>query len=43
VSRNARNNQKWRKRENVGQFGKYGANDNFATIANKVKHKAESA
>ena len=37
MSRNARNNQKWQKRENVGEFGKYGENDNFATIANKVK------
>ena len=32
--------QKWQKRENVGEFGKYGENDNFATIANKAKHKA---
>ena len=31
------------KRENVGEFGNYGENDNFATIANQVKHKAESA
>ena len=32
--------QKWQKRENVGEFGKYGENDNFATIADKAKHKA---
>ena len=31
------------KRENDGEFGNYGENDNFATITNKVKHKAESA
>ena len=30
--------QKCQKRENVGEFGKYGENDNFATIANEAKH-----
>ena len=24
----------------TGKFGKYGGNDNFATFANKAKHKA---
>ena len=24
----------------TGEFGKYGENDSFATIANKAKHKA---
>ena len=24
----------------TGKFGKYGENDNFATFANKAKHKA---
>ena len=32
--------QKWQKREHNGEFGKYGKNDNFATIANMAKHKA---
>ena len=32
--------QKWQKREHVGEFGNYGENDNFATIANRAKHKA---
>ena len=32
--------QKWQKREHIGEFGKYGENDNFATLANKAKHKA---
>ena len=32
--------QKWQKREHYGEFGKYGKNDNFATIANMAKHKA---
>ena len=32
--------QKWQKREHNGEFGKYGKNDNFATIANRAKHKA---
>ena len=32
--------QKWQKREHVGELGKYGENDNFATIANRAKHKA---
>ena len=32
--------QKWQKREHNGEFGKYGKNDNFATIANMAKQKA---
>ena len=32
--------QKWQKREHIGEFGKYGENDNFATITNRAKHKA---
>ena len=32
--------QKWQKREHVGEFGKYGENDNFATITNRAKRKA---
>ena len=32
--------QKWRKREHNGEFGKYGKNDNFARMANMAEHKA---
>ena len=32
--------QKWQKDEHIGEFGKYGENDNFATITNSAKHKA---
>ena len=36
MSRNACNNKNGKK-ENTGEFGKYGENDNFATIANKAQ------
>ena len=40
MSRNERTNKNSKKREHVGEFGKYCKNDNFATIANRAKHEA---